>query len=229
MANDARLGLILMGILAGCHPPTATHHQEVGSPRLVAANGTLYIRHAPPGNRRGTIFVVSSHETIAGGVDRARVGLVQGIQTHGAHGGTLEVVEVCPIPKRERYALETTGLLAEPLREDTRARVGNCLAQYELPVGTWDRSAAFVDLTLDVGLGDGLKEHDRYQIHGDEVIDSLNRTVTGFQQLGSCAVLGPLTLGHATCRLDKHQWPEFTQARAMGGGYAQLEPAADRP
>lgn len=222
MANHKHLGILLASILGGCHPPASTAPHEVGRPRLVPANGRLYITGVPPGNKRGTIFVVHSHETIPGGFDRVRVGLVQGVQTHD---DSLEVTELCHIPKRERGALATSGLPVEPLREDTRARVGNCMAQYTLRhPGGWDRSLTLVDLTLDVGLADGVREHDRYEVQGEPFVDSLNRTVIDFYPLGYCTVQEPIASSHATCRLDKHQWPDFTRERAMIGGSALLKP-----
>lgn len=215
---------LLAGVLAGCRPAQATPPVESEEPRLIGMEEELYIRQAPAGSKRGALFLILSHTVIPGTVDRARVGLVRGVQMHES---SLEVAELCRIPSRERGALVAGGLLAIPLAEDKRARVGNCLATYELAPAGWDSSRVSVDLRLDLGSGDGVEEGDRYEIQGEPFVDRANQSVTGFQPLGECTVQRPVGDGYAICRLDKKQWGSFTHDHALIGGFAVFR-AQDR-
>lgn len=187
---------------------------------MVQVNGKLYIVNVPAGAKRGVVYLISSHETIPGTSDRTRVGLVRGLYMHES---SLEVVELCPIPARQRGVLAKDGLPAMPLEEDKRARVGKCLANYQIGPDAWDSSRVGVDLRLDLGSGDGVKEGDRYEILGEAIVDRVNQTVTGFELLGSCAVQGPVREGYSRCRLDTRQWRSFTRDQALTGGYAVFE------
>ncbi|WP_434422785.1 hypothetical protein [Nannocystis pusilla] len=177
----------------------------------------LYIRHAPAGSKRGALFLILSHAEIPGTSDRTRVGLVRGVQMHET---SLEVAELCRIPSGERGALVAGGLLAMPLGEDKRARVGKCLATYDLAPSGWDASRVSVDLRLDLGSGDGVEEGDRYEIQGEPFVDRANQSVTGYEPLGECTVQGPVGDGYAICRLDKKQWGAFTRDQALLGRFA---------
>ncbi|PCC72200.1 hypothetical protein SAMN02745121_01409 [Nannocystis exedens] len=179
--------------------------------------GKLYIGQVPLGTKRGMVYLILSRDVIPGTTDRVQVGAVRGVQMHET---SLEVVELCRIPSRQRDALAAGGLPAVPHVEDKRLRVGKCFAIYELPRGGWDSSRALVDLHLDIGAGDGVKEGDRYEIQGDPFADPINQIVTGFEPLGQCIVQSEVAEEHATCRLDKRQWPTFTRDRALTGGWA---------
>jgi hypothetical protein len=162
---------------------------------------------------------VASSEPISGTSDRRRVGLVRVIKSHAS---SREVWQVCDIPADDRLVLKREGLPVTPLEEDTRPRVGKCLTWYSLSSGSWDPADPFVDLRLDIGLGDGVREGDRYDVHGDPITDSLNQTVTGFEAIGQCVVQPFVGQSNSLCRLDLKQWPKFTRDRALTGGYAIL-------
>jgi hypothetical protein len=208
----------MVGVLAGCRPAQATPPVESAEPRLIGVEDELFIRQAPAGSKRGALFLILSHAVIPGTNDRTRVGLVRGVQRHDT---SLEVAELCRIPSRERGALAAGGLVAMPLAEDKRARVGKCLATYDLPSG-WDSSRVSVDLRLDLGSGDGVEEGDRYEIQGEPFVDRANQSVTGYKPLGECTVQRPVGDGYAICRLDKKQWGSFTHDHALIGGFAVL-------
>ena len=184
---------------------------------LIAAHDTLYISDPPDGARRGDLFVVSSHQTIPGTTDHPRVGIVEGKHMHQS---SLEVVELCALPPAEMLS-HGERLPAAPLREDTVPRVGKCLTHFTLHPQEWDPGRSVVDLRLEVGEGDGVQEGDRYVLYGDPIADSLNRTVTGFEKLGECAIRTSMP-GLSFCRLSRRHWPDFDRDRAMLGGLAVL-------
>lgn len=213
----------LVGLMGGCRTAATREPPSEPGARLIAAHDALYIRHPPDGAKRGDLFVVSSHQTIPGTSDRARVGLVEGKHRHQS---SLEVVELCALPAGELTVLgHGGGLPAAPLQEDTSPRVGKCMTRFTLHPREWDPGRSVVDLRLEVGEGDGVREGDRYVLYGDPIADSLNRTVTGFEKLGECAVQTS-TSGLAFCRLSRRHWPDFDRDRAMLGGVAVLHRSA---
>jgi hypothetical protein len=197
------------------------------APRLYANEGRrLYVADLPGGYRRSSLFYVYGAAPLPHASTPPRIAILQGTNRYGT---VLEAAWYCPPTEDVAAILEKDGLLVEEVAQDAFARVGRCFGHYD--PGTeaeWKPGQAFVDLRLDLGKMDGVSEGNRFEVLGKPIVESVNRVVTGFNQIGECVVEPYKVLDSgATCRLDRQAWGTFTREDLVRGGLVRLKAADD--
>lgn len=202
--------------------PSAAPPAAPAAPRLRALGEELFVSPALARYPRGALFYVLAADPVPGSATHPRIGLVQVTEP-----SAVKVSWYCRPESGALGALGTAGLPVEEFTPDTTIRVGKCWTRYVPKAEAAWGEGAIVDLALNLGVGDHVKAGDMFEILGEPITDTENRTVTGFEKLGLCTVQPfESTFDRAVCRLDRYTSPKFTREWWTRGGYAHLAKAA---
>ncbi|WP_438002718.1 hypothetical protein WME89_27585 [Sorangium sp. So ce321] len=150
-------------------------------------------------------------------VSRLRIGLIQVVSPSDS-----TVTWYCRPGSPVDKALAGEGLPVADFKPDTRLRAGKCWGGYDAP-GSAAQAGTAVDLSLNLGPGDGVRPHDLYEVLGEAVVDRDGRAVVGFEPLGNCTVL-PFegTTLTSLCRIDRAVSPKFDAKAMARSGFVRL-------